>query len=192
MESIQKWISVKPKRKSQGKRQIVSSVHQPSVSSLAHTFLRMHLSLTVYNPMALTSDAVLQGYGQKMGSTAGLFSKWERKYIMLYPNRLEWAEGFQVQVQGSKKRGQGVKLRYTCSQLPDSSQHVFIAPSHSLSLSSFECVLFQSPKAQVLTFDAPTLVEEKENKGSKVLRVQAVGSKKEHCLRFDVSRKRDA
>ena len=42
-------------------------------------------------------------------------------------------------------------------------------------------------KAQILTFDTSVLVEEKDMKGSKVIRVQQIGNRKEHCLRFDVS-----
>lgn len=48
-----------------------------------------------YNPQASSeSDVVIQGYGFKMSS--GLFSKWEKKYFMLYPNRIEFGDNIQV------------------------------------------------------------------------------------------------
>jgi len=47
--------------------------------------------------------------------------------------------------------------------------------------------LMHAAKAQILTFDTSVLVEEKDMKGSKVIRVQQIGNRKEHCLRFDVS-----
>ena len=65
----------------------------PSLSPPLSLFVCVPL---VYNPATLMSDAVLQGYGNKMGSTVGLFSKWEKKYFMLYPNRLEWSDSYQV------------------------------------------------------------------------------------------------
>ena len=41
-------------------------------------------------------------------------------------------------------------------------------------------------KAQVLTFDTSVLVEEKEHRGFNAIRLQQIGNKKEHCIRFDV------
>ena len=49
-----------------------------------------------YVPNPSESDVILQGYGLKFGS--GLFSKWEKKYFMLYPNRLEFGDNIQVSV----------------------------------------------------------------------------------------------
>ena len=45
----------------------------------------------------------------------------------------------------------------------------------------------QIGKAQVLTFDTSVLVEEKDMKGSKIIRIQQIGNRKEHCLRFEVN-----
>lgn len=45
----------------------------------------------------------------------------------------------------------------------------------------------QSQKVQVLAFDTAVLVEDKELKGARVIRLQQIGSKKESYLRFDVS-----
>lgn len=42
-------------------------------------------------------------------------------------------------------------------------------------------------KANVLAFDTSVLVEEKEYRGQNCIRLQQVGSKKEHWIRFDVS-----
>ena len=42
-------------------------------------------------------------------------------------------------------------------------------------------------KAQVLTFDTSVLVDEKEHRGMHAIRLQQIGNKKEHCIRFDVS-----
>ncbi len=53
-------------------------------------------SSTDYSPEVTQSDSLLQGYGYKMGSA--LFSKWERKYFVLYPNRLQWSDSFSVSV----------------------------------------------------------------------------------------------
>ena len=53
----------------------------------------------------------------------------------------------------------------------------------SLSLSVQQMV-----KAQVLAFDGPVLITEKENKSVKSVSVQQVGNKKDHLIRFDVSR----
>ena len=53
----------------------------------------------MYDADIQSNDIVLQGYGSKIGSTAGLFSKWEKKYFILYPNRLEWADNLSVSVQ---------------------------------------------------------------------------------------------
>lgn len=47
-----------------------------------------------YSPDQGDSDVVVQGYALKFGS--GLFNKWEKKYFMLYPNRLEFADNIQV------------------------------------------------------------------------------------------------
>ena len=41
-------------------------------------------------------------------------------------------------------------------------------------------------KAQVLTFDTSVLVEEKEHRGVNAIRMQQIGNKKEHCIRFEV------
>jgi hypothetical protein len=38
----------------------------------------------------------------------------------------------------------------------------------------------------VLTFDTSVLVDEKEHRGMNAIRLQQIGSKKEHCIRFDV------
>lgn len=53
-------------------------------------------SLTDYSPDASFSDTVLQGCGYRLNSTAGIFSSWQKKYFILYPNRLEWADSLQV------------------------------------------------------------------------------------------------
>ena len=45
----------------------------------------------------------------------------------------------------------------------------------------------QIGRAQVLTFDTSVLVEEKDVKGAKIIRIQQIGSRKEHCLRFEVN-----
>lgn len=39
-------------------------------------------------------DIILQGFGCKMGTN--IFSKWDKKYFMLYPNRIEWGDSIQV------------------------------------------------------------------------------------------------
>ena len=36
-------------------------------------------------------------------------------------------------------------------------------------------------------FDPPLLLEEKEVRDSKIIRMQQIGSKKDHIIRFDVS-----
>lgn len=97
-----------------------------------------------YDADIQSNDIVLQGYGSKIGSTAGLFSKWEKKYFILYPNRLEWADN-----------------------------------------------LSQMVKAQVLAFDGPVLITEKENKSVKSVSVQQVGNKKDHLIRFDAKFEQD-
>ena len=52
------------------------------------------LTAVYYNPQLSQSDVILQGYGYKMGS--GIFSKWEKKYFMLYPNRIDFGDNLQV------------------------------------------------------------------------------------------------
>lgn len=42
-------------------------------------------------------------------------------------------------------------------------------------------------KANVFAFDTSVLVEEKEYRGQNCIRLQQVGNKKEHWIRFDVS-----
>lgn len=52
-------------------------------------------SILSYHPQgALESDVIIQGYGLKIGS--GLFTKWEKKYFMLFPNRLDFGDSLQV------------------------------------------------------------------------------------------------
>ena len=46
----------------------------------------------------------------------------------------------------------------------------------------------QSHKVQVLPFDTSVLVEEKDIKGSKGIRMQQIGNRKEVLIRFEVSR----
>ena len=47
--------------------------------------------------------------------------------------------------------------------------------------------LFQSvAKATVLPFDMSILVEEKEYRGLNCIRLQQIGNKKEHWIRFEV------
>lgn len=36
----------------------------------------------------------MQGFGLRLNS--GIFSRWEKKYFMLYPNRLDYADSLQV------------------------------------------------------------------------------------------------
>lgn len=43
----------------------------------------------------------------------------------------------------------------------------------------------QMPRANVLPFDTSTLVDEKEQKGLPAIRIQPIGSRKDHTLRFD-------
>ena len=60
----------------------------------------------------------------------------------------------------------------------------------SVASNSVCCVscLFQSTgKANVLAFDTSVLVEEKEYRGLNCIRLQQVGNKKEHWVRFEVS-----
>lgn len=100
MESTQRWTNVKKRRRSRG-RYLVSEL----VREVNHTNLTFHspspFILLAYSP-AKRGDTVLQGYGHKM-SSVGIFSKWERKYFMLYPNRLEWSESYQVELFQSQK-----------------------------------------------------------------------------------------
>ncbi len=53
-------------------------------------------TLDSYHPDGSKDDVILQGYGSKL--TTGLFSKWEKRYLMLYPNRIDIGDSIQVNI----------------------------------------------------------------------------------------------
>jgi beta-adrenergic-receptor kinase len=92
-----------------------------------------------YNPDLTHRDSLIQGYCHKLGGMS-LLHQWQRKFLMLYPNRLEWSDS-----------------------------------------------IVSTNKANVLAFDMSVLIEEKEYRGLNCIRLQQVGSRKEHWIRFEVS-----
>eukprot|EP00731_Ephydatia_muelleri_P022455 Em0015g38a len=53
-----------------------------------------------YDPRTSSPDMLLQGYGYRLDKAAGIYQHWQRKYFLLYQNRLDWAENF-VQISKS-------------------------------------------------------------------------------------------
>ena len=47
-----------------------------------------------YDPRTSLPDIMLQGYGYRLDKAAGIYQHWQRKYFLLYQNRLDWAENF--------------------------------------------------------------------------------------------------
>ena len=47
-----------------------------------------------YNADLTHRDSLIQGYGHKLGMS--LLHQWQRKYLVLYPNRLEWSDSIVV------------------------------------------------------------------------------------------------
>ncbi len=70
------------------------SIHSSPTHPHTHTLLTPPHTHSEYTPDVTQNDIVLQGYGHKLGST--IFSKWERKYFVLYPNRIQWADSITV------------------------------------------------------------------------------------------------
>ena len=48
-----------------------------------------------YNPDLTHRDSLIQGYCHKLGGMS-LLHQWQRKFLMLYPNRLEWCDSIVV------------------------------------------------------------------------------------------------
>ena len=57
----------------------------------------------------------------------------------------------------------------------------------NLSVLTLSLLPQQMSKASCITFDGSVLVENKQLKGTEVLRVQPIGSRKEFIFKFDVS-----
>ena len=52
-----------------------------------------------YNPDLSHRDSVIQGYAYKLGIS--LLNQWQKKYLVLYPNRLEWGDTILVRNEDS-------------------------------------------------------------------------------------------
>ena len=55
----------------------------------------LHFLLGYYNPDLTHRDSLIQGYCHKLGGMS-LLHQWQRKFLMLYPNRLEWSDSIVV------------------------------------------------------------------------------------------------
>lgn len=69
--------------------EVVNTARDKEEAKERQKYTKAHVDF--YSPALMDSDCILQGFVQKLNTTA-LISHWNNKYIKLYPNRIEWAD----------------------------------------------------------------------------------------------------